>query len=108
MPIVAFTFSLRSVPRDHRELPHTRRHQVRVPHALLRAVWQDGALAGALSPRAPARHSELHVSDPRCRPRAGDKVDLARYNCVLDACVCAGDLARAKALTATMREKSVV
>ena len=33
---------------------------------------------------------------------------LAIYNCVLDACVCAGDLARAKALTTTMREKSVV
>ena len=29
-------------------------------------------------------------------------------NCVLDACVYAGDLARAKALTTTMREKSVV
>jgi pentatricopeptide repeat protein len=33
---------------------------------------------------------------------------LAIYNCVLDACVGSGDLARAKALTTTMREKSVV
>ena len=27
------------------------------------------------------------------------------YNCVLDACVCAGDPARARELTTTMREK---
>ncbi len=78
---------------------------------------QDGAVAGALSPRAPVRHSELHVSDPAAgRDKdtdrafhlleklkgAGDKVDLAMYNCLLDACVCAGDLARAKELTTTM------
>lgn len=32
------------------------------------------------------------------------EVDLTVYNCVLDVCVCAGELARARALVGEMRE----
>ena len=56
MLIVAFTFSLRSVPRDHRELPHTRRDQVRVPHALLHEARQE------LSRLAPQLDTQNYMS----------------------------------------------
>ena len=70
-------------------------------------------LSQELSCLAPQLDTQSYLIRAAGRDKDTDRTSqllekLAIYNCVLDACVCAGDFARAKALTTTMLEKSVV
>ena len=79
------------------------------------AQFGRAELSQELSCLAPQLDTQSYMSLIRAAGRDKDTdrafqllEKLAIYNCVLDACVCAGDFARAKALTTTMLEKSVV